>query len=345
MQKRLIALTFLMLVSPAMLMAQVDADAATTPEQAAEQEDLRAELEQARRDVAEAARKLAHLQRKLADTEAIDIRVERLRALDDMEGELARLEEHIHRRVVRGLGMGRARLGVLLGGEADANQIVAVTPGSGADKAGIRSGDRLIAINGQEVDASRPDSLREPMEGVEAGDTVPVEIERDGERISLDVTVSSAARDIRVLTHDIKGPPRPAAPGAPQMDREVWVLERQGDFIPEPPLPPGLPGRVGHSDMISNHAGLERYFGTAAGVVVLRIDSGNELGLEDGDVVLSIDGEAVSRPVDIALALLGRSGETASLEVMRDGERITIEAELTEPQAGFPLTLEIIQGL
>ncbi|QKK01169.1 MAG: PDZ domain-containing protein [Pseudomonadota bacterium] len=88
--------------------------------------------------------------------------------------------------------------------------------------------------------------------------------------------------------------------------------------------------------MISNHAGLERYFGTADGVVVLRIDSGNELGLEDGDVVLSIDGEAVSRPVDIALALLGRSGETASLEVMRDGERITIEAELTEPQAGFP---------
>lgn len=331
----LIALTALMLASPVTLMAQSDNEAATAAEERAEREALREELKLARQAVAEAARKMARIQRQLADTEAVNIRIERLKALEGMEGELAGMEKRIHREVIRGQRMPRPGLGVLLGREADANEIFGVTPGSGAEKAGIKAGDRLMAINGQAVDASELKSLRAPMEGVEPGDTVPVEIERDGERMTLDVTVSTPARDFRIITHDVFGPPD--APDAPQIDHEMIVVLDDGEnWPPKPPMPPmprGLAGLGRHSDMISNHAGLEPYFGTADGVVVLRIDADNTLKLVDGDVVLSIDGEAVSRPVEIGRTLLGRGGETVTLEVMRGGERITIDADLPESKA------------
>lgn len=338
MRTLLVLFTVLMLGTPFVAQAQSEDPAKASAEEAAEREALREEFEAARREVADAARKMARIRRELADMDVEALRSGQLKDLDEhlqvLEGEMVDVGTLMHKEVTRRLRMNRPRLGVLLGGENDANEIVGVTPGSGAEKAGIESGDRLVAINGQEVDASDPESLRAPVEDVEPGDTVPVEIERDGERMTLDVTVTSPARDFRVITHDIKGPPLAAdAPDAPRMDREIIVLRGDGDLMPAPPLPPRLAGLGRRSDMISNHAGLEPYFGTAEGVVVLRIDADNPLKLEDGDVVLSIDGESVSRPVDIGRALLGQDGETVTLEVMRGGERLTIEAELLEPKA------------
>lgn len=347
MKALLIALTVLMLAVPQALLAQDDAGAEPTAEERAEREALREELEQARRDVTEAARKVARIQRQLADGEVANMRIERLKALEGMEEDLAGMEERIHREVVRGLRMTRPRLGVLLGG--DASEIVGVTPGSGAEKAGIEAGDRLISINGKAVDAENPATLRAPLEGLEPGDTVPVEIERGGERMTFDVKLSSPARDIRVVTHNIYGPPgAPDAPDTPAVDREVIVLEGGKKWISEPqvpPLPPRLAGLGRHSDMISNHAGLEPYFGTAEGVVVLRIDEDNPLKLIDGDVVLSIDGEAVSRPVEIGRALLGHGGQSVTLEVLRGGERVTIEAELPAHNAISALMPDHPRGL
>ncbi len=355
MRVMLIALTILTLAASQWASAQDEASGADAAEKAAKREALRAELEHARSEVAEAARKLARIQRELADADIEAVRFERLEELEEMEhlkgleAEMAGMGERIHREVVRGLRMTRPRLGVLLGGEDDPNEIVGVTPGSGAEKAGIESGDRLIAIDGQAVDAADPDSLRAPMEGVEAGDSVPVEIERNGERMTLDVTVSSPARNFHVITHDIKGPPpapdAPDAPDAPRIDREVIVIDGDREWVPEPPLPPRLAGLGRHSDMISNHAGLAGYFGTAEGVVVLRIDPENPLRLQDGDVVLSIDGESVSRPVEIGRVLLGRGGDTVSLEVMRAGERITIDAELPGSKAVSALLRQFHPGL
>lgn len=334
MKTLLIAFTALMLAAPHTVVAQDDGNAEASAEEKVRREALKEELEQARRKVAEAAREIARIQRQLADAEVADIQFERLEAIKGVKGELSRMQAHIDEELVREMGMTRPRLGVLLGGKDDANEIVGVTPGTGADKAGIQTGDRLISINGKNVDASEHSSLRAAMDGIEAGDSVPVEIERAGERITLDVEVSSAARHFRVITHDTPGPPH--APEAPRIEREVIVVGDERHWIPEPPMPPlptDLAGLGRHSDLISNHAGLEPYFGTAEGVVVLRIDADNPLKLEDGDVVLMIDGEAVSRPVDIGLGLLGRSGETVTLEVMRAGERVTIEAQLPESKA------------
>lgn len=349
MRTLLIVFIALMLGIPQALVAQDDTGAETVAEERAEREALREELEQARREVAEAAREMARIQRQLADEEVENIRIERLKTLEGMEDELGGMEERIHREVIRGMRMARPALGVLLGDGGEANKIFGVTPGSGAEKAGIRAGDRLISINNSRVDAAEPQSLRSAMEGLEPGDSVPVEIERDGERMTIDVTVSSPARDFRVITHNILGPPpgAPDAPDAPRVTREVLVLEDNSSVPapPRPPRPPRLAGLGRHSDMISNHAGLEPYFGTGEGVVVLRIDADNPLQLQDGDVVLSIDGETVSRPVEIGRALLGRGGETVTLEVMRGGERTTIEAVLPEDRSMSALTHRFHSGI
>lgn len=340
MKPLLIALSTLLLVVSPTLYAQSDEDAADKGEEVAAREALREELEQARRDVAKAAGEMARIQRELADMNLEALRTGQLKGLDEqlqeLEGEVVGVGSLMNEEVIRRLHLrhGRPRLGVLLGGEDDTSQIVGVTPGSGAEKAGIESGDRLVSINGRDVDASDRQSLRAAMEGIELGDTVPVEIERDGERMSLEVTVSSPARDFRVIAHDIKGPPpAPDVPDAPGLDREVIVLKGDREFAPEPPMPPRLAGLGRHSDMISNHPGLEPYFGTGEGVLVLRIDPENPLGLQDGDVVMRIDGEVVSRPVEIGRALLGHGGQTVTLEVMRGGEAVTIDAELPEGKA------------
>ena len=331
-----ILMTLMLLAASTALLAQSD-EASASAEERAQREALRAELEQARTEVAEAARKLARIQRELSDGALGDLQFERLREFESMHEEMAGMEERIHREVIRGLRMSRPRLGVLLGDDDDPNTIMGLTPGSGAEKAGIQAGDRLLSINGQDVDAGEMSSLRDAMEGVESGDTVPVAVDRDGERLEFDVTVSSPARDVRVLTHDIMGAPRaPDAPHAPGIEREVFVIERGPGDAPRPPMPPRVPHMAAlghHSDMMSNHAGLEPYFGTAEGVLILRVDADNPLQLRDGDVVLRIDGEAVSRPVDIGRALLGHGGDTITLEVLRAGERMTLEAELPEAEA------------
>lgn len=453
MRTLLIALTALMLGAPMTALCQED-KAPGSGEESVDREALQEELTQARREVAEAARNLARVRRELADMNVAALRTGQLKELDEqlqaLEGEMVDVGTLMNKEVIRRLHT-RPRLGVLLGGEDDANEIVGVTPGSGAEKAGIESGDRLVAINGQEVDASDPESLRAPMEGVESGDTVPVEIERDGEHMTLDVTLSSPADEV-ALTHWIEQDKKKVVGrevdrirfnhrghlmrprlgvllGSAEDNRDVVVgltpgsgaesagiqpgdrliaiageavdpedpdslrrpletvepgdavpveIEREGELMtlevevsstmpgkryferrfsrdgeekteimiidpegfPEPPrpprplhIPPRLVGLGPHSDTISNHAGLEPYFGTAEGVVVLRIDADNVLLLQDGDVVLSINGEKVSRPVDIGRALMVRRGDTIILEVMRDGKRVTLDAKLPETRA------------
>lgn len=341
MRSTLITLIILLLGMPLGTMAQTEGESDTASAEAAEHRKvLREELAAARREVAEAARKLARVRRQLADMNLEVLRIGELKTLDEqmraLEGGVADVGSLMNTEVIRRLRLqhGPPRLGVLLGGKDDTNEIVGVTPGTGAEKAGIHAGDRLISINGKMVDASERASLRVAMEGIEAGDSVPVEIERAGERIALDVEVSSPARDFHVLMRDIPAPP--LAPDAPHIEREVIIADGERHLKPEPPmpqLPPHLAGLGRHSDLVSNHAGLEPYFGTSEGVLVLRIDADNSLKLQDGDVVLMIDGEAVSRPVEIGRGLLGRGGQTVTLEVMRGGERVTIEAEVPESRA------------
>ena len=59
-----------------------------------------------------------------------------------------------------------------------------------------------------------------------------------------------------------------------------------------------------------------------------------EAGLEAGDVVTAVDGDAVSSPADLQTAIdAKRPGDAVTLNVVRDGESRRVEVELAERPA------------
>ncbi|AKS40661.1 PDZ domain-containing protein [Wenzhouxiangella marina] len=311
---------------------------------AADMEQLRAELEQARLEVAEAAQRLARLQRELVDAEGDGQHwIWQSEGGDELrefefhfeEGSFDVDESAIRTMVLAGFP---PRLGVLLGGpdSADQNLVIGVTPGGGAEAAGIRKDDRLISVAGRDVTENTPNRIREALSGLEPGDTVDVIIQRgEGTELAMGVEVSSPLRDIQVIGHRL-------APMGEQMEREIVRIHPMPEGMPVPPAPP-MPPRLaglGHdTDLITNHEGLAPYFGTGEGVLVLRIADDNPLNLESGDVILAIDGETVNRPVDLGRILLGRdAGDQVTVSVMRERRPTEVYGTIPEATAAAPMS-------
>ncbi len=94
-----------------------------------------------------------------------------------------------------GGGGKRAMLGILLGANRADDGVVldGVTSQSGAALAGLRGGDKIVVIGDVDLaDTSNPNhALSKYMKDVAAGESVPMTVERDGERF--DVTVVTKA--------------------------------------------------------------------------------------------------------------------------------------------------------
>jgi S1-C subfamily serine protease len=77
---------------------------------------------------------------------------------------------------------------------------------------------------------------------------------------------------------------------------------------------------------------LGRYFGTAKGVLVVRAPADGALKLEDGDVILTIDGREPTSGSH-ATRILGsyQPGEKIALRIMREHKTMELESTLPEP--------------
>ena len=65
--------------------------------------------------------------------------------------------------------------------------VVKVTAGSGAETGGVKPGDRIIAIGDVAVGSSN--DVKSYLQDKEVGDTVTLQVEREGKVLSLDVTL------------------------------------------------------------------------------------------------------------------------------------------------------------
>lgn len=224
----------------------------------------------------------------------------------------------------------RPRLGVSIGNDADGAvkgvAIVGVTPGSAADDAGLRSGDLITSINGENLGAPSADEatarLLDFMQGVENGDTLELGYIRDGKNGEVEVE------------------PRPIAP-------QVFAFSGNGgEFVmPDAPAIAGMP-RVGgphevffrwksdgwgDMELVELNEGLGQYFGTDEGLLVVSAPASDALQLEDGDVIQKIDGR---EPTDVrhALRILSsyQAGESLQLEIMRNKKRKTLDVEIPD---------------
>lgn len=107
-------------------------------------------------------------------------------------------------------------LGVVLEDADGAPRVHEIMPGSGAEKAGIKPGDKVTTLNGQPVRSRQ--ELVETVRQFQPGDKLALQVERGGEK--LDVTATLGAR-----------------PSTPEMDRKEFqntlggrISERRSGF-------------------------------------------------------------------------------------------------------------------
>jgi predicted metalloprotease with PDZ domain len=300
--------------------------------QAAPDATTQKELDAAREDLQRAARRVAELSRELGATQ--DLVIER------------RL-------------MQRPVLGVILEPDSGAGVLItAVTPESGAAKAGLRSGDRITAINGTSLAGADGDArladARARLRKLDTKTPVALGYVRDGRTASAKVT--PGAGDQVILLHDgdglatFHGEPqmhiRPdgateitsrmvrVAPGgvAPQIRREIVREDLcDGDDCRLPLLAEAF--RWNGLNLASIDKDLGRYFGTERGVLIISVPEGMG-GLKPGDVLQKVDGKSVSTPREAMSAAHARAPGTAvPIEYLRDRKLLTTRVTLPERAA------------
>jgi putative serine protease PepD len=92
-------------------------------------------------------------------------------------------------RLARGERIERAYLGLTTAAGPSGVEVEAVLPGEPAARAGLVPGDRILSVDGQTV--REPSDVIDAIDGREPGDTVTVEVERDGRRERIDVELGT----------------------------------------------------------------------------------------------------------------------------------------------------------
>ena len=206
----------------------------------------------------------------------------------------------------------RAIIGVQLdpaaGGPARVRE---VSPGGPADEAGIRAGDVIVAVNGTEVKGEKPArEVSRLMRAVKPDSKVSVRVLRDGTTRDYTVVARSSPgyffADFPAFTGPqiLSGGPHEAMLiRGPIMDMELATLTPQ----------------------------LGRYFGSDKGVLVVRAPADGALKLEDGDVILAIDGRVPASGSHATRILASyQPGEKMTLRVVRLHR--TLDLETTVPE-------------
>lgn len=210
----------------------------------------------------------------------------------------------------------RAMLGINLGPRdsstrQDGVDVASVSPGGPAEQAGIKSGDVLTKINGTALarsDGQSPkEKLLQQMENVQPGQSVKLEYQRAGK--SAVATVKAEPLHNVFFGAGFDGPIPPMPPRGPGMR---FFTHRVGPF--------------GDLEMVPLTAKLGKYFGTDQGLLVVRVPQESKLQVEEGDVILDIDGRKPASPSH-AMRILSsyQGGEKIKLGILRDHKRLTLD--------------------
>lgn len=293
------------------VLAQQDERAAL---EAKEKQEIRMKMMEAEKRLAEAARQIAELSSK----------------------NLPHLEKRFE--AVIG-GDPRPRIGVNVSGDPDSGPVEGVnvdgvTPGSAAAEAGLRAGDILTLINDEslssESSAKATEKLVNFMDGVEEGDKLTVEYLRDGKvgRVDIEPKVSEVEA---FFWRGPEGLGDGTFAFGPDVEMHVAPdVRKRFEFA----FPGWIGNAWGNMEMVELNEGLGRYFGTDSGLLVISAPASNELELQEGDVIKSIDGRE-PKSVGHAMRILGsyEPGEQVELRIMRDKKRATLKVEMPDKRS------------
>jgi len=197
-------------------------------------------------------------------------------------------------------------------------KIEGVTPGSPAEKAGLKVGDIITKFAGTSLGGIKAEDEDESGPGhklvalarkLEPGDTVRIEYRRGAD-----------AKQATLVAEDLDGGMRMDMPGPmvmprmPGMDFEWSFGEPWGDL-----------------ELVSLNPDLGEYFGTKDGILVVKAPADSTLPLKGGDVILAIGGrKPTSQSHAMRILRSYEAGESVSIDILRKQKRMSLTWKVPE---------------
>lgn len=201
-----------------------------------------------------------------------------------------------------------------------------VTPGGPAARAGIQQGDVVIAVNGQPVTPDQSLAYLVSQQGV--GTRIPLTVVRGTQRLTLNVAVGERPSEDELARLNGIGDDTPVKEPEQSQQSVGQKSTREGLGLTVQALTP----ETARSLRINDPA--------LRGVVVAAVDPSSDAaskGIQQGDVILSINQRATRTPEEAAAAVAAAraAGRKSVLLLVRRGNTPAgyIGVELTQPAA------------
>jgi Do/DeqQ family serine protease len=180
--------------------------------------------------------------------------------------------------------------------------VTSVTANSPAGQAGIKQGDVIVSFNGANV--SDGNELRNRVAQTRPNTRASVGILRDGQSKSVDVTLGEFQPKSIASTGENGDPNVESAQGKLGLSLE--------------PLTPQLARQLDLTD-------------ASSGLVVRNVQAGSpadEAGIEEGDVILQVNRQAVKSSAEVQMAIANSKGNSVLLLINRGGQNLFVTVQM-----------------
>jgi len=208
-------------------------------------------------------------------------------------------------------------------------EVTSITPGSGADKAGIKVGDVILQYNGQKVEGW--EHLKRLVRETPVHRDVKIVLSRNG----AEQTVTAAIGEHKGFSIEsgdgnfslVFPPTPPMPPAAMPENAPSWPSLPQFDMPQFHTLmPTSSLGIVGEA--LGQESQLAEFFGVKGGVLVRSVNkdsAAEKAGMKAGDVITRIDDSAIATPQQISAALrAARAKNSVAVTVVRSKKEMIL---------------------
>jgi S1-C subfamily serine protease len=212
----------------------------------------------------------------------------------------------------------------------DGARVLEVSPGGPAEEGGVRASDLIVAVNGTTIAGDDTAAqVVERLRDVPPDTRVRLRLRRGDKTLSVELTTQQAS----LFAFVPPAPPIPAMPpaGPSRLPRSPRL---PGPVIAVPPLPnlpylQALTADTAGMELATLTPTLGKYFGTDEGVLVIRAPRDDAFQLQDGDVIVAIDGRKPLNGVHATRILASyQPGERITLKMLRQKRPVSLTITL-----------------